>query len=295
MKKLDMSKFRKQTKVEQDKKANGGKDPRFLPYFKLGENETMKVRLLPDGGDSGSYFVEYHVHDNIRDNRIKTMMCSKNVGEYCPACSRAWELKEAGNKEESDKWRNSSKRIAQCIVIDSPIEIPENEDGSVIKLINMPFHMWDNSLEGIMNGTVDDPFDFENGNNFVIKLTKLGKNNRYDKCFWEAKTSELPEDVLEALLDDANEFHDLATLVPEGGAAEDVLAWMEAADEILATPQNENGYKKPATSTKASTPEASTDAQEEPEAAVPEEADATPKKSSKDLLAALKAKRGGTS
>lgn len=235
MAKIDIEKL-KQKEIERKEKKSKGKssDPKYLNYYDLGVNETMKIRLLPDGGDSGSYYVTFDVHGPKFDNAsIETVPCANNVGERCPICAKAYEMYKDGNPE-SEKWRKATKHIAQCVVISAPIEIPENEDGSIIKLVNMPFKMWEATLEGIMNGTVDDPFDFENGNNFVIKLTKQGRHNRYDKSYWEAKTSEMPVEILEKLVEPENELIDLKTLIPtKGGTQDELNAWIKNVEKVL--------------------------------------------------------------
>lgn len=234
-KKFDIEKFRQNRKKEEDKKALGGRDPKYLNYFDLKENETLAIRFLPDAEDSSKFYVEYDYHSySFDDKTTEVFPCAKNHGERCPACRRSWEYYNDDDKKNAGLWRAKTKRIAQCVVIDSPLEDLPMENGSIIKLLNLSYNMWDISVQGIMNGTVENPLDFEDGNDFIIKKTIKGGNNQYDKSYWKVKTTPIPEEILTKLVENpANEFYDLTSLLPKNGTAEEVQEWMDKIDEML--------------------------------------------------------------
>lgn len=209
--KIDIEKLRNKETQKKEKKTPS--DARYLNYFDLKENETMTVRLLPDGGDSGSFYVEYSTHGgNFKDKEIKTVPCANNWGQRCPICAKAYDMYKDGNKE-SEKWRKKTTHLSQCIVLSSPVEVPVNPNGGVVKLLNMPYNMKERAVEGILNGTVEDPFDFENGNDFIIKLTKKAGMNQYDKCYWKTKPTTVPVEFLEMLLE--TPLMDLSLEIPD--------------------------------------------------------------------------------
>jgi len=286
MKKVDISKFRKR---QQQKKEKGKGDPRFLNYYELKEGETMTIRILPDGGDNDeSFFAEYAVHEGNQEIGVKTVPCANNWGERCPICAKSYELYQDGD-DTSKAFRKNTKYIAQCVVVDSPIEINENPDGGIIKLIHMPFQMYDVAVEGIMNGTVEDPFDLEDGNMFVIKKTKQGKYNRYDKSYWQAKPSMVPEEILVELVKDENELLDLSTLIPDSVEMSALEEWLDKVESSLEDGDEEVVVRKsPKPRSAADTESSSSEQQEEQE-----EQEEAPKKrtSAKELLARARAGR----
>ena len=52
MKKIDIASLRKR---EVMKRESSDSDPRFVNDYDLKEGESMTIRLLPDGGESGNF------------------------------------------------------------------------------------------------------------------------------------------------------------------------------------------------------------------------------------------------
>lgn len=234
--KVNADAVRKRMMEQEEKKSGGGNknnDTRFLNYYDLDFNQTITVRLLPASED-GDMFLKYSSHGSgLKGIRgVKNARCSyESTGESCPVCARSYDAYQAGDKAESTKWRGKDTFVAQCIVVDQDIDVPDNEDGNLVKMLYLPFNMKEVIKEAIINGLVDDPTQRD----FVIKKTKnQGGHPDYGKSFFRNTDSPLPEGFEEAL-DSGNVWlYDLnKVVIPAPTTTQDMKEWMEHADEVI--------------------------------------------------------------
>jgi Zn ribbon nucleic-acid-binding protein len=241
---------------QKEKGGKGGKDLRFLNYFDLEFGQEIVIRLLPDGDDSGDLYKDYSTHGpNLKNPAIERISCAyKTSNEKCPACGHSYMFHQDGDKENAKKWRTKDTTIAQCIVIDSPIEISEAADGNPIKLMYLPWGMKEVIVDSILNGTVSDPTEI----NFVIKKSKNpGGCASYDPSYFKLNdTRDIPDDVIEALNEGIAHLYVLGEETPAAATAEEVQVWLDNAIDVMAnkttntkpsSPTNDSGAEKAAT------------------------------------------------
>lgn len=218
-------------KLEKEGNKKGGNDKRFLNYFDLESNKTMTIRLMPDGGDSEELWLEYSTHGgNLKNPMVDRITCANMNDEKCPACSYSYGLWQNDEKDEAKKWRNKTTYISQCIVIESPIEINQSDDGNMIKLIYLPFGIKEVIKEAIINGTIEDPTEVD----FVIKKTKnSGGYSTYDKSFFKTKESDIPTEVLNSIGDGTSYLYDISDELPEIATAAEVKVWLDKTIDIV--------------------------------------------------------------
>lgn len=224
-------------KKQIEKENSGNKqDMRILNYFDLKDNERMRVLFVPSEGD-GSLYYKWRMHGprlGIRGVKPIRCMDEANNGRDCPMCQQAFSLleegKEDGNdydtyKEEAKKWFPKDYTLSQCVVLDSPMEINEDDSGNIIKLFYMPWSVEEKIREGILEGVVDEEdVCFQP---FVIKNTKSGKFNNYKNSYFVPKM--VDEDTLEALDDFTAEPYDLPNVDIVGSVPtqEESEKWLE--------------------------------------------------------------------
>ena len=230
---FNTDKLREKLIKQEQRKEHGGSDPRFLNYFNLDFGQQMTIRVLPDGGTSDELWLEYSQHGpNLDSQDVENISCAKtSSGERCPACSYSYSFHKEGMKDDAKKWRAKDVNIAQCIVVESPIEISQSPDGNSVKLIYLPYGMKEAMKEAIINQTITDPTACD----FVIKKTKnQGGFASYDKSYFKTKESDLPESFLATIEAGTSYLYDLKAQLPEPATAEQVGVWLEKAIELEA-------------------------------------------------------------
>ena len=219
------------TKKSEAKKSGKGGDKRFLNYFDLKEGEKMTIRLLPDGGNSGEYWLEYATHGgNLKLRGLDSISCAyTSSGENCPACAHSFDYHNDGDKEQAQRWRSKETHIGQCMVVDAPMEINETEDGNPIKLVYLPFSIVEEIQEAIMEGKIGEIMDHE----FTIKKT-IGKNGfaQYNKSYFNTTEDPLADDILKMFDDGKLNLFDLSEELPAPTSTEEVDEWLEKAIEL---------------------------------------------------------------
>ena len=216
-------------KNEEEKKSKkGGGDPRFLNYFDLPENGKMTIRLLPDAGDTGEYWAEYKVHGGgLKLRGVDNINCAySSSGDDCPVCSHAWDFHNEGDKDEASRWRSNDKHLAQCIVMDSAVEVNETDDGNPIKLIHLPYKVYEILKEAVIEEQVGEIMDTD----FIIKRT-VGKNGRasYDKSYFAKSEDPLNDEILDAFESGDLVLFDLFAEAPDATTTEDMDKWLTHA------------------------------------------------------------------
>ena len=224
-------KFLKEQEEKKNKKG-GNSDKRFLNYFDLEVGQKMTIRLLPDGGDSGEYWLDYSTHGGkLKVRGVESIACAyTSSGEDCPACAKFFNLWENNDKDEAKRWSKKETSIAQCIVVDSPIEVNETEDGNPVKLIYLPFSVRDMIKEQIIEGQVEDPSDFD----LILKKTEnSGGYSQYDKSYFDMKTNPLSDEIITAFEEGTLKLFNLSEELPAPTTTEEVEEWMDKTLEIV--------------------------------------------------------------
>lgn len=248
-------------KIEQE--SNGGKDLRILPYYDLKDGEKMNILFVPD--ENGDLWTKYKVHGpNLGVKGVGGVRCSDEARQNeCPACQRGYALlnegKEDGNdyeayKEEAKRWFAREYVLAQCLVLESPFEVPESPDGNQVKLMYLPYAVKNLIEESVLEGLIEEEDICTTP--FVLKNKKNGNNNGYKTSYFARKQVE-DEDLeyFEDLKVEPYDFTDL-DIVPDETTETEVEEWLEKATHKVYDDDEEEEKKegRPRTRTKPSRP-----------------------------------------
>ncbi len=176
-------------KPEVDKAGNGFAIIRFLPAPEGEELPWAKVYNHAFQG-TGGWFI---------DN------CLTTIGQQCPVCDSNRELWNTGSKANQEIVRQRKRKLSYYsnIYVVSDKAHPENE-GKVF-LFKYGKKIFD-KISAAMQPEFDDetpidPFDFWNGANFKVKITKKDGYWNYDKSEFESPSTlgDFDDDVLEGI------------------------------------------------------------------------------------------------
>lgn len=232
--------------VEKEDQKSGGPDKRFLNFYDLKQNEKMSVLIVPD--PNGELWVKYKKHGpNMGIRGLETVGCAYHAaGQDCPACMKGFELlelaKETGDdnyKKEAKKWFARDYTVMNVIVLDSPIDVVEADDGNQIKLMYVPFAIEKLIKEQIKEGILDE--DELVSTPLVVKMDKNGAGFAdYSSSFFSRKA--VTEEELEVFDDFKVEPYDLMNLdiIPEAPSTEEVMEWVEKAEQKLLAGDDDN-------------------------------------------------------
>jgi len=224
-------------KFENESNGANKKDLRILNYYDLKDGEKMKILLVPSA-ESGDLYTKWKSHGpNLHLNGLKPIRSADEAtGQNCPIMQYGYSIlnegREDGNdyeafKEEAKKWFPRDYTLAQCIVLETPVEINEAEDGNIVKLFYMPYAIEEKIREAVLEGIVDEEDLCMHP--IIIKNTKNGKYNGYKNSYISPK--QVDDDTLDALEDFNIDPFELSEvdLVPPVPTYEEAEKWLEDA------------------------------------------------------------------
>lgn len=244
-------------KKQIEKEASGGRDGRFLNYFDLKKGEKMKVLFLPDA--NGEFWQKFSKHGpNLKLPGLEPVACPyKAARQECAACQKGFDLlnqaKELGEKtpegkelkDEAKRWFAKDYTLVQVLVLDTPVEIAEADDGNQVKLMYLPFAIEKIIKNAVVEGIVEE--DEISSVPFYIKKTEnQGGQAAYTDSYFSPRETVGDDDLafFEGLKVEQYDYSKL-DVVPEDASSEEVVAWMEkaeAANEKKSKPNdNSNG------------------------------------------------------
>ncbi len=209
---------------------------KFYPFYKADIGKSITVRYLPDRNEKNPLFyaekVYHEIEVNGKKHRFQCHYHESGKTESCPCClasqdfyARAKEAeKRLGAKHpevealKKQGWRfyKRVEYVANIVVIDGG-EVDPNEGidpespvyGTDVRIL--PFRK--QIYECIQSGLTDpelltaEPHDFEEGHNFMIKVTAQGENKSYNSSGFRPKPSALDPDLTEKVI---GELYDLS-------------------------------------------------------------------------------------
>jgi hypothetical protein len=160
---------------------------RFLPRPEGDGDGVPFVKLMNHGfQDVGGWFIEN---------------CPTSIGEKCPVCENNSKDWKSGNQEQSSIRGRRTSFFSNILVITDP-QTPENEGKVFIWRYGKKIQ--DKILEKITPaaGSIDEPvqiFDYEQGQNFKLKIKKIKTNirgkekthNNYDSSAFTGTSTEV--------------------------------------------------------------------------------------------------------
>lgn len=310
------------------KNSGGSYDNKFYPFFKINTDESVTLRLISDGDDSNPWFwVEKQMYDwSFADpdnpgEKIRIMIPCKNMYEdkSDPVLKTISEMFNAGGEDEERAkglWVKKSY-LFQGFVRKSPLE-EENVPENPIRVFDMSKKLYQKIYKALIENDEDlrlpsHPTDETEGLNFIINKIDSGGYANYDsQSSFSQKKTPLTDDELAALKEHGP--WNLTELLPKR-PSEDAYAVLPEMLEahINDEPWNtdweefwkpfghknksddEGDKKSPSGRKKAPMVEkleANAGVDDEDDAPVKKES--APKKDTKDILAAIKARKSAS-
>jgi len=181
-------------------------------YWKPEKDATGKgsaiIRFLPAKIGEEYPFVQLHTHA-FQGPTSKWLIdnCPTSIGETCPVCKANTALWNSG--VDADKKLASSRKrkliyISNILVVTDPKHPENNGKVFLFKYGKKIFDMVKDMLfpDELMNRTPVDPFDPEEGVNFLLRVIKKDGFPNYDKSEFETTPSVIgDEDEMAAILD----------------------------------------------------------------------------------------------
>jgi hypothetical protein len=240
---------------KQDDKKEGSNGPsNYYRFYDIKEEETCKVRFLPDLNKSNPFgFLVTKVMHNLDINgERKTVPCLSMYGEVCPVCKVSADYYKNKDEVNGKKYWKKKQYIGQVLVVEDPLPADaatgKNSVGS-LKFVNLGYQIYNIIQEAFKSDEILDsiPYNFEDGYDFIIKKTKSGKYDAYNiGTTFARRQRSLSEDELAIA---AEQMIDLATLLPKNPGVEKVQAMLDAA--LLGTTYEEDAPAAAARSAQA--------------------------------------------
>lgn len=194
---------------------SGGDDSykKFFPFYKADTDTTTTIRFLPDrNADNPRGFIVENIYHELNVNgRKERVACLRALGEdHCPACAASAAYYDEANPNQNVALGKSLYRkksyIAQVLVLESTV--PTNNPDRLVNLIDFGPQIYTQIFAGLRSGDLENnPTDFQGGHNFRIRKTLNGTENSYATSSFAAKTSDVPNDMLEQI---ESEMYDLS-------------------------------------------------------------------------------------
>ena len=245
-------------KLENQSGSGGSRptpDHRFLNYYDLGDGESMKIVLIPTR--EGEYIKEFSKH-GAYSQEVSTFPCRyMNQGQSCPICLEGYKLfqndeRDAEGRPISDHLRRKKYVLAQCVVIDSPIEVQDHGEDTIVHLIWLPIAVLDKMKESIDEGIISDDVQ----DHVLVLKKRVGSNGRatYTHSYFRESKFEPDETLTEAIENGFVEPFDLNNLqtpdgdpyIPGDVSEEEAKEWF---DQAVAKLRGENTSSSSAPST----------------------------------------------
>jgi hypothetical protein len=220
-------------------------DKRYLNYYDLKDNESMKILILPD--TNGDLFVKYKKHGpNLHyidaKGQRQGIRGLPSIGVYpndseSPVMQKGYDLlqlhKDTGEayyKEEAKKWFAKEYTVMSCIVLDSPFEVNHSPDGNDVKLVNVPYKVEQYIINQIMDEVISEEELFTTP--FILKKSKnTGGWTSYETSYFARKALNVDEmnDIEEAMNITLFDYK-VIDIVPPTPTIDELEEWLAKAE-----------------------------------------------------------------
>lgn len=235
--------------LKQVKEANKPKtDMRFLNYYDLKDGEQLKILFLPD--ENGKKDLKYELHGpnlTIKDAKgfSKRVAGVPNIGTLpfasdSPVMQKGFDLleleKQTGEshyKEEAKKWFPREYHMCSVLVLESPFEVNQADDGNDVKLLNMPWGVARLIDSLILQGEIVEEELYTTP--FLLTNVKRGQNNNYDTSRFARQPLTDEEFIaLEKTMKIDLFNYETIDLLPKTPTVEELEEWLEKAEDAYA-------------------------------------------------------------
>lgn len=205
--------------------GNFGGDNAIYPHWNIAENSSAKVRFLPDGNSSNTFFWVERLMIKLPFNGIKGQPESKPVQVQVPCMEmygkdtpcpilaevRGW-FKDPNLEELGRKYWKKKSYLFQGFVHENPLDetSPENP---IRRFIISP-QIFNIIKSALMDPEMEElPTDYERGLDFTITKTSKGGYSDYNTSKWARKESALTNDEMSAI--EQHGLHNLSDFLPK--------------------------------------------------------------------------------
>ncbi len=187
-------------KSEGSGEGNTGFWDKFFPFYKMGFDETVKFRFLPDLDDDNplGFITENRYHELNINGKKKKIACLGMWGEPCPCCQLSKKHYDAGDTALGKAFWRKIDYIAQGVIVHTPFEYPIKADENPVRLISITTKLYKVIESAIVKGEFDDmPYDMTNGFDFNIYKTKQGEYADYTTSAFARKSTPVDDALLQ--------------------------------------------------------------------------------------------------
>jgi len=224
-----LAEIRAKLKAQEDRSTGGGSkggDKSIYRHWDIAENTTARIRLLPDGNTSNSYFWVERLQIKLPFPGVKGQPNSKPVtvqvpcvemygpGNNCPILAevRTW-FKDPALEDMGRKYWKKKSYLFQGFVRDNPLADDVTPANPIRRFVMGP-QLFNIIKSALMDPELENlPTDFQAGLDFQISKTAKANYADYTTSKWSRKESALT--ALEQAAIDEHGLFDLSTFLPK--------------------------------------------------------------------------------
>ncbi len=231
---LTLAEIRAKLQKQDEKKTVGSfSDGVTYPHWDIPENESCKLRILPDADPKNDFFwverniIKLEFNGVVGDPTSKPVHVQVPCIEMwpdmgpCPILSevRPW-YKDESLKETANKYWKKRSYICQGFVRENPIK-EENAPENPIRKFVLTGQLFNLIKAAIMDPELENmPTDYDAGLDFIIQKTKKGQYADYGTSKWARKETALTVEEREAI--EKFGLFDLKEFMPKRPTAEEL-------------------------------------------------------------------------
>jgi len=275
-----LAEIRAKLQAQDDQKSNNfTTDHAIFPHWNINEGESTKVRFLPDGDESNTFFWIERLLINLPFAGIKGDANSKPVTVKVP-CMEMWEpvgscpvlaeirpwFKDPQLEDVARKYWKKRSYLMQGFVHTNPLKDEESPENPIRRFVFTP-QIHEIVKSALMDPELEEiPTHYEQGLDFTINKTSGGQYASYATSSYSRKESALTQEEKDAI--DEHGLYDLKSFLPKkpddkhlaiikemfeasvDGEAYDPVRWAEyykpPGMQAPTTPKADNADDKPA-------------------------------------------------
>lgn len=157
----------------------------YYPFWQMQANQKAVIRFLPDLNENNprGFLVEKVTHKLTINGQERKIACLSMYEEECPICKISQAYYKVKDEINGKKYWKSRQHLGQALIIEDPLpadaETGETHQGQV-RMIALGYQLFNIIKEAFASDELEgNPYDFEEGYDFIIKKTEQGKYGTY--------------------------------------------------------------------------------------------------------------------
>ena len=226
-------------KKQQDQKTQNYSG-NVYPFWMMQIGQECVVRILPDLDENNPDVITYNKleHTLTIDGEDTKIPCPTMYGEDCPICELSRKYYTAKDEKMGVKYYRKKVGLVRLLVLKDALPPTEEGETFVGKTCNTQFgfQLLEVIQSEILGGDLEaEPWNYDEGYNFIIKKTKQGEYGTYAVASGFArKQTAIPEEIREGI-----ELVDLKSLRPQPFGADKVQRMLDS--HLTGKPYIEDG------------------------------------------------------